>query len=353
MGLDLGLERAGFDIRLANDVDPAAVDTIKVNRPGLPVISTSAGALSGKHLLTSAALSGVDLLSGGPPCQSFSTAGRRLSVDENLNGPLVFEFLRLVDEIRPRAFIMENVRGILSAPLYWRALPYNNNGKRIDDQYGALLNALLSQIDTIGYSAQVFELNAADYGVPQSRTRIFIVGFAEGHMMRRPEPKFSKEGDLLLEPWMTIRDAWRDMPEDTSFCAKFSERKMRYLKMVPPGGNWRCLPEDIQKESMGRAFFAKGGRTGYWRRLSLDETSPTILTEPQNASTSLCHPAEDRPITVREAARIQTFPDDWAFVGRGMQQYRLVGNAVPPLLAQAVGDCVLEALKRQSLEKAA
>lgn len=353
MGLDLGLERAGFDIRLANDTDPAAVETIKVNRPGLPVLSTSAATLSGEHLLASAGLTGVDLLSGGPPCQSFSTAGKRLSVDENSNGPLVFDFLRLVDEIRPRAFIMENVKGILSAPLKWRELPHNNNGKRIDDQYGALLNALLTRIDEIGYSAQVFELNAADYGVPQARTRVFIVGFADGHMMRAPEPRFSKDGDLLLKPWMRIRDAWRDMPDETSFCAKFSERKMRYLKMVPPGGNWRCLPEEIQKESMGRAFYAKGGRTGYWRRLSLDETSPTILTEPQNASTSLCHPTEDRPISVREAARIQTFPDDWTFVGRGMQQYRLVGNAVPPLLAQVVGERVLEALRRQRLEEAA
>ncbi len=300
-----------------------------------------------------AGLSQLDLLSGGPPCQSFSTAGKRKSIEGNSNGPLVFEFLRLVEEMQPRAFVMENVKGILSAPLKWRSLPHNNNGKRIDDQYGALLNALLEKIEDMGYSSQVFVLNAADYGVPQSRVRVFIVGFEDGTRIQAPDPGFSKAGDLMCKPWLTIRDAWAGMSLDDSFCAKFSERKLRYLRMVPSGGNWRNLPEEIQKESMGRAFYAKGGRTGYWRRLSLDQTSPTILTEPQNASTSLCHPTEDRPISVREAARIQTFPDDWQFVGRGAQQYRLVGNAVPPLLAQKVGERIKQHLLGQSLKSAA
>jgi DNA (cytosine-5)-methyltransferase 1 len=118
--------------------------------------------------------------------------------------------------------------------------------------------------------------------------------------------------------------------------------------MVPEGGNWRDLPEEIQRESMGRAFHAKGGRSGYWRRLSFDAPSPTILTEPQNASTALCHPVEDRPLTVRECARIQAFPDDWSFYGRGGDQYRLVGNAVPVLLASILGEHVRKTLDERT-----
>jgi len=353
MGLDLGLEMAGFKVGFAADSNAAAAATIRLNNPSLPLFSGDVRELTGVDISKYFDGGQLDLLAGGPPCQSFSTAGRRRSMEDDRNGPLVFEFVRLVQELRPRAFLMENVKGLLSAPLIWRELPYNNNGKRIDDQYGALLNELLSRFSGLGYSTNVFVLNAADFGVPQVRHRVFIVGFADGSEAPAPTTTHSERGDLLHKPWITIEEAWRDLPNEPTACATFSPRKLKYLRMVPPGGNWRSLPVDIQMESMGRAFFAKGGRTGYWRRLAYNETAPTILTEPQNASTSLCHPTEDRPINVREAARLQTFPDRWRFEGSRGEQYRLIGNAVPPLLGSAIGNVIAVQLAKQRKKLAA
>ncbi|WP_037458902.1 DNA cytosine methyltransferase [Skermanella stibiiresistens] len=354
MGLDLGLEKAGFAPLLAAENDPAAVATIQRNRPSLPIYNGDVRHLTKSIIwdLVGPRAVDVDLLSGGPPCQSFSTAGKRRGGSDEKNGPLVFEFIRLVDEIRPKAFLMENVKGILSASVQWRELPYNNNGKIIDKHHGSLLREMLSRFCQLGYSVSYQVMNAADYGVPQARTRVFFVGYRDGSSPTFPAPTHSREGGLLFPSWRKIGAAIRDTGEDNSYCARFSERKLKYLRMVPAGGNWRDLPIEVQKESMGRAFYAKGGRTGYWRRLSFDETAPTILTEPQNASTALCHPTEDRPISVRECARIQTFPDDWTFCGRGAEQYRLVGNAVPVLLAAAVGRHIAQALlKASSLEQ--
>jgi DNA (cytosine-5)-methyltransferase 1 len=346
MGLDLGLERAGFDLRFAADNMPAAVETARTNRPGLAVHGGDVRELNAQAIRAMAGIGAdeLDMLAGGPPCQSFSTAGKRLSLDDAEKGPLVFEFVRLVDELRPRAFLLENVKGLVSASIRWRELPYNNNGKRIDDLYGSLFAELLARLRAIGYSIGYNEINAADYGVPQTRLRVFVLGYRDGRIPTFPTPTHSREAGLFTEPWRTFGDAVAGLKEDASHCAKFSDRKMGYLKLVPEGGNWRDLPLHIQKESMGRAFYAKGGRSGYWRRLSFGAPAPTILTEPQNASTALCHPIEDRPLTVRECARVQTFPDDWEFVGRGADQYRLIGNAVPVELATQLGTHVLETL---------
>jgi DNA (cytosine-5)-methyltransferase 1 len=345
MGLDLGLEAAGFQIRFAGDIDQAAVATASANRPDLPYYAHDLSALSGRDLRNLAGLNGeIDLLAGGPPCQSFSTAGRRLALDAEDKGPLVFQFIRLLQELRPRAFLMENVKGILSASQRWRALPYNNNGKPIDKHHGDLLREIERRITALGYSLGYRVLNAADYGVPQIRERVFFVGFRDGREPVFPQPTHAKNGGLFQKPWTTLGEALAGLQRDESPRTSFSPRKLSYLRLVPPGGNWRNLPVDLQKESMGRAFHALGGRCGYWRRLSFSAPSPTILTEPQNASTALCHPVEDRPLTVRECARVQTFPDDWTFVGSTMQQYRLVGNAVPVRLAASVALTINKAL---------
>ncbi|WP_170866902.1 DNA cytosine methyltransferase [Nocardioides lianchengensis] len=346
MGLDLGLESAGFDLRFAADNMPAAVKTARKNRPGLPFFAGDVAELAADDICRESGLAAgeVDLLAGGPPCQSFSTAGRRRGLDDADRGPLVFEFVRLVDELRPRAFLMENVKGLLSASERWRELPYNNNGVKIDDLHGSLFRSLMAAFKALGYTVDFREFNSADFGVPQTRQRVFVLGYRDGTPVSFPEPTHAKEAGLFSEPWRTLGDALDGLTEDDSPCAVFSERKLKYLKMVPEGGNWRDLPEEAQRESMGRAFYAKGGRSGYWRRLSRTRPSPTILTEPQNASTSLCHPTEARPLTVRECARVQTFPDDWEFVGSRADQYRLVGNAVPVGLAAAVGAHVREEL---------
>ena len=349
MGLDLGLERAGFRVRFAADSMPAAVETIRANRPEMPVFSGDIRGLSGKAILKLAGLQKgeLDLLSGGPPCQSFSTAGRRLGLDDTEKGPLLFEFVRLIHETQPRAFLLENVKGLLSASTVWRQLPYNNNGKRIQGHHGTLLDVLLDRIKSIGYSVAYQEVNAADYGVPQTRIRVFFIGYRDGRSPTFPPPSHSRTPGLFTRRWEVARPCLEGPESVDSHCARFSPRKMRYLKMVPPGGNWRDLPAEIQKASMGRAFFAKGGRCGYWRRLGYDEPAPTILTEPQNASTSLCHPKWNRPLSVSECARLQTFPDEWKFCGRGSDRYRLVGNAVPVRLAEAIGRHIAMSLNLQ------
>ncbi len=346
MGLDLGLEQAGFDLRFAADNMPAAVQTIRENRPYLPAFDGDVAQLTGKAILERAGLNGeqIDLLAGGPPCQSFSTAGKRRGLDDAEKGPLVFEFVRLVDEIKPTAFVMENVKGLLSASIKWRQLPYNNNGKVVDELHGSLLRELLRKFRDVGYSVDFCEVNAADYGVPQTRQRVFLIGYRDQRPVTFPKPTHSSAGGIRVPKWNTLGTALKGLSDDTSECAIFSERKLKYLRMIPEGGNWRDLPLEIQQESMGRAFFAKGGRTGYWRRLSFSAPSPTILTEPHNASTSLCHPTEDRPLTVRECARVQTFPDEWNFAGKRADQYRLVGNAVPVALGKAMGEHIQEEL---------
>lgn len=351
MGLDLGLERAGFNLRFAADNMPAAVETAGRNRPDIPFFGGDVRGLSASDVYRFSGLEPgeIDLVSGGPPCQSFSTAGKRLGLDDIERGPLLFEFVRLIDELRPRAFILENVRGLLSASSVWRELPYNNNGKIVDVHHGSAFRELRDRLLRLGYSFDYRLINTADYGVPQTRQRVVVVGYLGGASVTFPEPTHGQGAGLFGEPWVTLEEALSGLGDDDSFCARFSERKLRYLKQIPSGGNWRDLPEDQQRESMGRAFLAKGGRSGYWRRLSFGAPSPTILTEPHNASTSLCHPIEDRPLTVRECARIQTFPDEWVFAGRGADQYRLVGNAVPPLLGTVIGRHVREQLERTNI----
>ncbi|OHT85285.1 DNA cytosine methyltransferase [Mycobacteroides saopaulense] len=355
MGLDLGLERAGFDMRFAADIMPAAIETIKANRPKLPTYDGDVRNLTGEMITEATGITPgrLDLLAGGPPCQSFSTAGKRLSLDDADKGPLVFEFVRLIEELQPRAFLMENVKGLLSASIRWRELPYNNNGKRIDDLYGSLFAELLDRLRGLGYSAGFQEVNAANYGAPQTRLRVFVVGYRDGVEPTFPVPTHAKEPGLFTEPWRTFRDAVHDLTNDESHCARFSDRKMHYLRQIPEGGNWRNLPEELQRESMGKAFYAKGGRSGYWRRLRFDAPAPTILTEPHNASTALCHPTQDRPLTVRECARVQTFPDNWQFAGRGADQYRLIGNAVPVVVAQRLGDQMVRTLEKSDGSTAA
>jgi DNA (cytosine-5)-methyltransferase 1 len=336
MGLDLGLERAGCQIVFAIDSMKEAVDTGRLNRPSLPMVQADVSNVTAGDILHAAGRKNIDVLAGGPPCQSFSTAGRRRALDDRDRGPLIFEFARLIDELRPRAYILENVPGLLSASQRWRKLPYNNNGKRIDEHHGSLFSELSRRLNASGYSVSMALLMAADFGVPQRRQRVFVVGFRTDQEFEFPTPTHCEHGSLLLPRWRTLADALDGLQSDGSPCAVFSERKLKYLRMVPPGGNWRDLPLEVQRESMGKAFYAKGGRSGFWRRLAFGRPSPTILTEPQNASTALCHPAEDRPLSVAECARVQTFPDDWQFVGSRSRQYQLVGNAVPPLLAEAV-----------------
>jgi len=163
---------------------------------------------------------------------------------------------------------------------------------------------------------------------------VLFIGNREGRVIEFPAPT---HGPGREARFATLRDALDGFTETDPVPVDFSPRKKRYLDLVPPGGNWRHLPDDVARESMGRAFHATGGRSGWWRRLSWDAPCPTVTTMPNHASTAMCHPDETRALTIGECARIQGFPDGWVFTGTAAQRMRQVGNAVPVRLGEVAG----------------
>ena len=371
MGLDVGLERTNrFETVACVEAVPAFAETIRRNRDAgrlaasLKVFEGDIRDLSPADILDAVRLERgeIDLLVGGPPCQSFSTAGRRGTVQDP-RGTLLWEFLRFVDALRPRFFLMENVRGLMSAALRHRPIaerperggvPYS-----ADEEPGSVVRLFASDLASLrdeAYQLDVFEVNAVNYGAPQLRERVLFIGNRFNHQVDLPSPTHgpsptSEElslpgfsGAATRLPWRTLGEALKGLNDPVPTVLDFSPRKKHFLAMVPPGANWRSLPEPIQKESMGRAWHAKGGRSGWWRRLSFDLPSPTLVTMPNHASTSLCHPTDTRALSIREYARIQEFPDDWEFCGKLSEQYAQVGNAVPTRLGQVAGNAIADAL---------
>ena len=334
MGLDLGLEMAGFSARVAVENDPDAVRTIRHNKPGLPVVERCITSATGAELIELAGLSGgeIPLVAGGPPCQAFSVIGKRKGLAD-VRGQMIFEFIRLVGETNPRVFVMENVRGLLS-------MATRDGGSK-----GSLLKYIIDEFGSIGFRVDCFVVNAVNYGAPQLRERLILIGNRDGKVAEFPKPRFSNRPEDDLPPFRTLGDAIGNGFIDNDPAAlEFSARKLQYLKQVPPGGNWRSLPVDVQKESMGRTWHLKGGRSAYWRRLSFAFPSPTVVTMPNHAGTSMCHPTETRAITVGEAAAIQEFPSDWRFVGSPAAKFRQVGNAVPVRLGSVIGETITKLL---------
>lgn len=349
MGLDLGLEAAGFETSVCVENDSLAVETIRLNRPRLPVIEESIVQMTGERLIEVGELGDdpVLLVAGGPPCQAFSMFGNREGIYDS-RGRLVFEFIRIVSELQPHVFVMENVRGLLSMSL----VPKSKKGE-LDNappgyfEKGSLLKRVFSGFADIGYRVDCFVVNAVNYGAPQNRERLILIGNRHDLLSCFPGPRYSNRPEDGLPPFKTLGEVIGDGFEDP--CPEvldFSPRKLRYVSMVPQGGNWRSLPEEIQEESMGKSYRLKGGRSAYWRRLSFDFPSPTVVTMPNHAGTSMCHPTEDRAISVGEAAAIQGFPRDWKFAGSTGDKFRQVGNAVPTKLGQVAGEEVQALLKR-------
>lgn len=373
MGLDLGLDRTErFSLKACVEKEPAFCATIRRNhaRGRLPsdlqVFEKDICSLSPQELLGKIGLAPgeLDLLVGGPPCQSFSTAGKRGTVQDP-RGTLLWQFLRFVDVLRPRFFIMENVRGLLSAAIRHRPIAERpeRGGPPLepDEEPGSVIREFandLQQLDGARYHMDCFEVNAVNYGAPQLRERALFIGNRFGVVVNFPDPthgnpeqpKLAKQPALFdapespLLPWRTLREAIGALEESSPVLMDFSPRKKSFLGLVPPGSNWRSLPVELQQESMGKAWYAKGGRSGWWRRLSFDLPCPTLVTMPNHASTALCHPLEVRALTVREYARIQEFPDDWEICGSPSEQYAQIGNAVPVRLGSVAGQVVAERL---------
>lgn len=313
-GLALGMHQAGFRHVLLNEMDGMACQTLRRNHPEWNVLEGDI------HGVDFTPLRGqVDFLSGGFPCQAFSYAGKKGGLNDT-RGTLFFELARAVCEIQPKVFMGENVKGLLSH----------------DD--GKTLEVIRNAIAELGYTlVEPRVLKAIMYQVPQKRERLILVAIrndiAERVQFRWPDP---------YKRIMTLRDAFyagelfsTDVP--VSGGQTYPEKKKRVMELVPEGGDWRDLPVDIQKEYMGGSFYLGGGKTGMARRLSLDEPSLTLTCAPAQKQTERCHPFETRPLTVREYARIQTFPDEWQFEGNMTAQYKQIGNAVPVNLSFAIG----------------
>ncbi|MFA6173456.1 MAG: DNA cytosine methyltransferase [Kiritimatiellales bacterium] len=348
MGLDLGLESAGLRNAGCLELDKWACKTIRKNKPELPLVEDDIRNWSGAELLKKFNVhkNDIQLVCGGPPCPSFSTAGRRQSFDDP-RGEVMFDFLRIVDEIRPPFFIMENVRGILSAaikhvPLAERSV--KGKGLTAKEQKGSVLRLLKNEFEKMNYTVTVELVNAADYGVPQKRERVVFIGSRDGFQVAMPPPMFVSSGDMFTPRWRTLADALAGLHEEKPEITPFSESRKKYLRLLKEGQNWRNLPKDILPAAMGGAYTSGGGKVGFYRRLSFDRPSPTVSTSPGQKSTCLCHPTELRPLSVREYARIQQFPDDWIFEGSVAEKYRQIGNAVPVGLGHQIGRSVLKYL---------
>ena len=310
-GLALGLEKAGLKAKALIEIDKDAVATLRHNRPQWNVIHADVSKVSFEGM-------SADVVTGGFPCQAFSYAGKGLGF-EDTRGTLFYEFARCVKELQPKLFVAENVRGLIS------------------HQKGKTLQTVLSVLESLGYSVQYRLLNAVNYDVPQKRERVIIVGTSPGIRFQYPasSPKI-----------LTLRDALKDVPLSEGM--KYSPKRAKVMELVPPGGCWRDLPEDIQKSYMMKSYYLTGGRTGMARRISWDEPSLTLTTSPSQKQTERCHPDETRPFTVREYARIQTFPDDWEFIGGIGSKYKQIGNAVPVNFTYHLGRSVVNALSSAS-----
>ncbi|MGB7440649.1 MAG: DNA cytosine methyltransferase [Coleofasciculaceae cyanobacterium] len=364
-GLDLGLEKAGFQTVSVVEIDPDAAQTIAINQPHLAesaiprdIQKVSAQTLleeGGRVLNLGRTLrpGEVDLLTGGPPCQPFSTAGKRMSVGDP-RGSLFKDFIRIVEAVQPRFFIMENVRGLLSAPIRHR--PHNQRGKgypalEADEMPGSALQVVLAEMNSLGYKVNNPRLlQAADYGVPQTRERVIFIASRDGELATLPLPTHRKNGVDGLNKWKTLKDALTNIVDPYLEYVPYSESRLKYLRLLKSGQNWRYLPDELKQEAMGGAYKSGGGKVGFYRRLSWEKPSPTITTSPHQKATEMCHPEELRPLSVRECARIQTFPDDWVFSGSITSKYRQIGNAVPVLLGQAIGEHIHKLIKGEKVK---
>lgn len=360
MGLDLGLHEAGLKTTLAVEIDQWCCKTIRNNLPGLDLIEGDVKKLTGAGLREHRSFNNdeVFLMVGGPPCQSFCPGGKRAGLSDP-RGNLIYEYLRLINEVQPKFFIFENVANLVTAALqhrpikdrpgqHWSLKKYES--AKVQSQEGApalspeelsgsAIQQLLKDVATLDYSVSFGVLDAADYGAPQHRLRFVMLGAKHGAAPELPEPRYGARGNGL-KPFRTVRDAIEDLRANPGPHSSYTPEMLWYFEYVPEGGNWRDLPEDVRAEALGGAYTSGGGKTGFFRRLSWNTPAPTIIGRANRKGSAMCHPESTRPLSVRECARLQGFPDKWVFSGPMNQQYQQVGNAVPLALGRALGDSI-------------
>jgi DNA (cytosine-5)-methyltransferase 1 len=344
MGLDQGLEKAGIHVLLACEMDKACRRTIAANRPDIALLG-DVWKYSAADIRLAAGLSSsddIDVIVGGPPCQAFSTAGARRGFKDE-RGNVFLRYIDLILELRPKYAVIENVRGLLSAPLNHR--PHSErDDKWIPDSGeiagGALLHAL-GMLRAGGYGISFNLYNAANFGVPQSRERVIILCSRDGAKLPHLKPTHSLDGSFGLPKWRTLRDALEGLDFKAGDHEDFPESRLRFYRMLGPGQYWKHLPKELHRDALGASLDSGGGKTGFLRRLDWDKPSCTLVTSPCMPATDICHPTEHRPLSVQEYKRIQQFPDNWIVCGSMSDLYRQVGNAVPVGLGEAVGRAII------------
>jgi DNA (cytosine-5)-methyltransferase 1 len=372
-GLSCGLKQSGFDALFANELVPQYADTYKRNHQQTEVVVGDIRKVCETDLKKHLAVKEgeIDLVAGGPPCQGFSINAPIRTLDDERNH-LFKDFLRVVSSIKPKAVLIENVPGIVSL------------GK------GTVVQQIYKELESLGYKVKHKILFAGHYGVPQMRFRTVFIGIKnyEGEILF-PEPEFDAKAvanftgakELCistpplfyqhLRPQVTVWDALSDLPDlingqvispetyltkptndyqkylrtnsrslTAHYCAKVAAINLERLKFIPQGGSWRDIPFDLLPAGLQRA--RRSDHTKRYGRLHPGALCSTVLTKCDPHWGSFFHPTQDRVVSVREAARIQSFPDHYAFTGSITQQYEQIGNAVPPLLGKAIGDVIVK-----------
>ncbi len=350
MGMDLGLEKAGFNTLLACEIDNACRKTILKNKPGITLIGDLLDykPMEIKYRAGLDADDDIDLIVGGPPCQAFSTAGKRKGFEDE-RGNVFLSFINLITTLQPKYAVIENVRGLLSAPLQHR--PHQERGANHpslsnEEQAGGALAHIIRLLNDAGYAVNFNLYNAANFGTPQKRERVIIICARDGQKPPYLVPTHSKNGEFGLPKWRTFRQAVEGLENLANHKhVDFPEKRLRYYRMLGPGQYWRDLPIELQKEALGNAYYSGGGKTGFLRRLAWDKPSPTLVTHPAMPATDLAHPELNRPLSIEEYKRLQEFPDDWQIEGSLLEQYRQVGNAVPVSLGEAIGNLLMGLLE--------
>lgn len=315
-GLSLGFEQAGIKNVGLIENNKWACETLRHNRPSWNVIEEDIIKVTKNGIRQYIGNQKIDIVTGGYPCQPFTTIGKRLGL-EDIRGTMFYYYAKVLEEIKPKVFVAENVKGLV------------NHDK------GRTLKTMIDVFSDIGYNVQYKVLNAIDYEVAQKRERVFIVGTRKDlkDNYTYPEP---------IEKTLLLKDVLSNVPFSEG--AEYKDKEKELFKLIPQGGCWINLDDDIAKEHMGKAYLAGGGKRGYLRRMSMNEPSLTLTCSPIQKQLQRCHPSEIRPFTVREYARIQSFPDEWIFKGSMRQQYMQIGNAVPCNLAKHIGFSVINYL---------
>lgn len=334
MGLDIGMANGGIKALLACEFNKYCRLTITKNEPEIALIG-DISKYSAYDILKFANIpegQKVDVIFGGPPCQAFSTAGaRRALYDER--GNIFLKYIELIRDIKPTYVVIENVRGLLSAPY-----PYKNVSKPIK---GGALCIILDKLEEAGYTISFELYNAANFGAPQIRERIVIIGKLGKQKVPYLSPTHSETGAYGLKKWRSLRDALSGLSDDGHHYIEFPEKRLKFYRMLSEGQYWKDLPKEVLEEAMGHKLQLGGGKTGFYRRLNFSRPSPTLVTNPTMPATDLCHPTENRPLSVEEYSRIQEFPDDWIICGPILEQYRQIGNAVPIRLGEAIAKTII------------